>query len=149
MLSSNCMPRVHNLKTLSATHDDVDEDDLKAALAMTIAYAKENFAENCGHLFLDDFADEIGEAKECANDYDPSAMLLGLVGDRLVAEDVRAEQILSAELRACYGYIASMSIFAILKVFLLVHDMGNDGELFPGVDSKTRMALVSFLSCLA
>ncbi|TGO61739.1 hypothetical protein BCON_0025g00670 [Botryotinia convoluta] len=36
---------VHNLKTLSATYNDVDDDDLKAALAMTIAYTKENFGK--------------------------------------------------------------------------------------------------------
>lgn len=32
-----------------------------------------------------------------------------------------------------------MNKFDILKVFPLVHGMGNDRELFPGVDSKTRM----------
>lgn len=70
VLDSNCVPRVHNLKTLSATYNGVDDDDLKAALAMTIAYAKENFLENCDHSFLHDLVDEIGEAKECKNDYE-------------------------------------------------------------------------------
>ncbi|TGO80774.1 hypothetical protein BELL_0001g00350 [Botrytis elliptica] len=70
VLDSNCVPRVHNLKTLSATYNDVDDDDLKAALAMTIAYAKENFLENCDLSFLQDLVDEIGEAKECTNDYE-------------------------------------------------------------------------------
>lgn len=37
---------------------------------LTSVYTKENFAETCRHSFLDDFADEIGEAKECANDYE-------------------------------------------------------------------------------
>ncbi|KAF7864256.1 uncharacterized protein EAF02_010224 [Botrytis sinoallii] len=70
VLDSNCVPRVHNLKTLSATYKDVDDDDLKAALAMSIAYAKENFLENCDLSFLHDLVDEIGEAKECTNDYE-------------------------------------------------------------------------------
>ncbi|TGO70178.1 hypothetical protein BOTNAR_0003g00720 [Botryotinia narcissicola] len=70
VLDSNCVPRVHNLKTLSATYNDVDDDDLKATLAMTITYAKENFLENCDHSLLHDLVDEIGEAKECKNDYE-------------------------------------------------------------------------------
>ncbi|KAF7904333.1 hypothetical protein EAF00_001667 [Botryotinia globosa] len=70
VLDSNCVPRIHNLKPLSAKYHDVDDDDLKAALAMATAYAKEKFIENCDHSFLRDLVDEIGEAKECKNDYE-------------------------------------------------------------------------------
>ncbi|THV46260.1 hypothetical protein BGAL_0401g00050 [Botrytis galanthina] len=65
--------KVHNLKTLSATYNGVDDDDLKAALAMTIAYAKENFLEN---------------------------LLLERVQEKLVAGNMGAEETLGAELRA-------------------------------------------------
>ncbi|KAF5879494.1 uncharacterized protein Bfra_006702 [Botrytis fragariae] len=135
VLDSNCVPRVHNLKTLSATYNNVDDDDLEAALAMTIAYAEENFVEDCDHSFLHDLVDEIGEAKECKNDYE-----FGTAHRQCCAEET-----LGAELRAKFGYVASVIYF---KGFFLAYHLGNDGKLFSGVDSKTGMTPVREFSKL-